>query len=191
MTLRLKTPRVPPLPLNEIDAEILERLGDGPVLNIFRTLAQHPKLMKRWLVFGSHILGRSSLPPREREILILRIGWLCRSAYEWGQHVRIGLGSGLSQAEIDRIPLGPDAPGAPWTDLERALLRATDELHADAFISDATWAALAKHLDVHQLMDLVFTVGQYNLVSMALNSFGVQPEPDLPPFPTPQASKPS
>jgi alkylhydroperoxidase family enzyme len=181
MTLRLNTPRISPLPVDEMDAESRVKMGDGPVLNIFRTLAQHPKLMKRWLVFGNHVLGRSSLPPREREILILRIGWLCRSAYEWGQHVKIGLGSGLSQAEIDRIPLGAEATG--WTDLERALLRATDELHADAFISDATWAALAKHLNVHQLMDLVFTVGQYNLVSMALNSFGVQPEPDLPAFP--------
>jgi alkylhydroperoxidase family enzyme len=169
-----------------MDAELPQKLGDGPVLNIFRTLAHHPKLLKRWLVFGSHVLGRSTLPAREREILILRIGWLCRSPYEWGQHVKIGLASGLTQAEIDRIPLGPDASG--WTDLDRALLRATDELHADAFIGDATWASLAKHLSVQQLMDLVFTVGQYNLVSMALNSFGVQPEPDLPPLP---AAKPS
>ena len=179
--MRLATPRVPPLPVEEIDAETRERLGDGPVLNIFRTLAQHPKLMKRWLVFGNHVLGRSTLPPRERELVILRIGWLCRSGYEWGQHVRIGLGSGLTQAEIDRIPRGPDAPG--WSELERALLRATDELHADAFISDATWAALAAQLDTQQLLDLIFTVGQYNLVSMALNSLGVQPEPGLPALP--------
>jgi 4-carboxymuconolactone decarboxylase len=179
--MRLETPRVAPLPVAEMDAEIRERLGDGPVLNIFRTLANHPKLMKRWLVFGNHVLGRSTLPPRERELVILRIGWLCRSAYEWGQHVGIALGSGLSQAEIDRIPSGADAAG--WSELERALLRATDELHADAFISNATWAALAAHLDTQQLMDLIFTVGQYNLVSMALNSLGVQPEPGLPAFP--------
>jgi len=179
--MRLASPRVPPLPVEQMDPEIRERLGDGPVLNIFRTLANHPKLMKRWLVFGNHVLGHSTLPPRERELVILRIGWLCRSAYEWGQHVRIALGSGLSQAEIDRIPLGPDAPG--WSGLERALLRATDELHADAFISDATWSALAAQLDTRQLMDLIFTVGQYNLVSMALNSLGVQPEPGLPGLP--------
>ncbi len=189
MSVRLETPRVPPLPVEALDAETRERLGDGPVLNIFRTLAQHPKLMKRWLVFGNHVLGRSSLPARERELVILRIGWLCRSAYEWGQHVRIALGSGLSQAEIDRIPLGPDAGSeahtdrASWSALDQALLRATDELHGDAFISDATWAALAAHYDTHQLMDLIVTVGQYNLVSMALNSLGVQPEPGLPAFP--------
>jgi alkylhydroperoxidase family enzyme len=183
MTLRLTTPRVPPLPIDEMDDEIRQRIGDGPVLNIFRTLAQHPKLLKRWLVFGSHVLGRSSLGAREREILILRIGFLCRSAYEWGQHVKIALGSGLTQAEIDLIPDGPDAPGARWSDLERALLRATDELHEDAFVSDATWAALAKHLDTQQLMDVIFTVGQYNMVAMALNTLGVQPEPGLPGFP--------
>ena len=185
MPPRLKTPRVPPLPVDQIDPELRKSLalGDppGPVLNIFRTLAQHPKLMKRWLVFGSHVLGRSTLPPRERELVILRIGWLCRSAYEWGQHVKIGELVGLTPAEIERIPRGADGPG--WSELDRALLRATDELHADAFISDATWAALSKHLDTRQLIDLVFAVGQYNLVSMALNTLGVQPEPGLPPLP--------
>ena len=181
MSVRPAIPRVPPLPIEEIDPELRERLGDGPVLNIFRTLARHPKLMKRWLVFGNYVLGRSSLPARERELVILRIGWLCRSAYEWGQHVRIALGSGLSQAEIDRISLGPGA--ADWSAHDRALLRATDELHADACIGDATWAALAGFLDTQQLMDLIFTVGQYNLVSMALNTLGVQPEPGLPEFP--------
>jgi alkylhydroperoxidase family enzyme len=179
--MRLDKPRIPLLAPEQIDAETRERLGTGPLLNIFRTLAHHPKLLKRWLVFGSHVLGRSTLGARERELAILRIGYLCRSAYEWGQHVQIGLGSGLTQAEIDRIAKGADAPG--WSDLDRAILRATDELHADAFIGDATWAALAQHYDTQQLMDLVFAVGQYNLVSMALNSFGVQPEPGLPAFP--------
>ena len=117
--MRLETPRVAPLPVAEMDAEIRERLGDGPVLNIFRTLANHPKLMKRWLVFGNHVLGRSTLPPRERELVILRIGWLCRSGYEWGQHVGIALGSGLSQAEIDADPAGRRRGG-----LERARARA-------------------------------------------------------------------
>jgi alkylhydroperoxidase family enzyme len=159
---------------------VKETFGDGPILNIFRTLAHHPKLMKRWLVFGNHVLAKSSLPPRERELVILRTGWLCRAGYEWGQHVQIGLAAGLSQEEIDRIPAGSKAEG--WSALDRALLDATDELHADAFVSDATWARLGE-LDVQQRMDLVFTVGQYNLVSMALNTLGVQPEPGLPSLP--------
>jgi alkylhydroperoxidase family enzyme len=91
--------------------------------------------------------------------------------------VRIARDSGLSDDEIERIPRGAEAPG--WSELDQALLRATDELRHDSFISDATWQALARHLSTEQLMDLVFTVGQYQLVSMALNSFGVQPEPGL------------
>jgi len=179
--VRLDKARVAPLPDDRIDPEIRERLGDRPILNIFRTLANHPKLLKRWLVFGNHVLARSSLAPRERELVILRIGWLCRAGYEWGQHVQIARASGLSDAEIERIAKGPDAPG--WSELERALLRATDELHADAFVSDATWAELARHYETRQLIDLVFTVGQYNMVSMALNTLGVQPEPGLPRLP--------
>jgi 4-carboxymuconolactone decarboxylase len=175
--MRLDEPRLEPLPDAEIDPEIRTRLGSGPILNIFRTLARHPKLMKRWLVFGNHVLGHSTLAPRERELVILRTGWLCRSGYEWGQHVRIARDAGLSDDEIERIALGAEAPG--WSELDRALLRATDELRQDAFISDASWQALARHLGEQQLMDLVFTVGQYQLVSMALNSFGVQPEPGL------------
>jgi alkylhydroperoxidase family enzyme len=179
--MRLEKPRVAPLTDDQLDPELKARFGDGPILNIFRTLANHPGLAKRWLVFGNHILAKSTLPARERELLILRIGWLCRSGYEWGQHVVIGKASGLSDEEIKRITEGPEAKG--WSEAERALLRATDELHADAFVSDATWAELAKSWSTQQLMDLVFTVGQYNLVSMALNSFGVQPEPGLPKLP--------
>jgi alkylhydroperoxidase family enzyme len=181
--VRLEKPRVPPLSDAEIDPELRERFGQGPILNIFRTLANHPKLTKRWLVFGNHVLARNTLPPRERELVILRIGWLCRSGYEWGQHVRIAKDSGLRDDEIARIARGPDAPG--WSEPDRALLRATDEMRADAFVSDATWQALAPHFDTQQLMDLVFTVGQYQLVSTALNSFGVQPEPGLARLPEP------
>lgn len=179
--MRLDTPRVPPLPEEEMPEEFRGLMGSGPTLNIFRTLAHHPLLLKRWLGFGTHLLTHSSLPAREREIAILRVGWLCRSGYEWGQHVVIGREAGLADAEIARIAEGPDAAG--WSDLERAVLRATDELHADAFVSDPTWQALAAQLSTEQLLDFVFTVGQYTLVSMALNTFGVQPEPGLPRMP--------
>ena len=184
--MRLDKPRVAPLSDEQIDSETRERVSQGPVgkgsiLNIFRTLAHHPGLLKRWLVFGTHVLGKSTLPARERELVILRIGWLCRAGYEWGQHVAIGREAGLTEEEIARIPKGADA--ADWSLLDRALLRATDELHGDAFISDVTWAELASEYSTQQLMDLVFTIGQYNLVSMALNTFGVQPEPGLAPLP--------
>ena len=149
--------------------------------NIYRTLAHHPKLFKRWLVFGSYLLMKSSFPARERELAILRIGWLCRAEYEWGQHVLIGKQEGLLDEEIARIPSGPDADG--WSDRDRVILSAVDELHDDAFIGEPTWQALAAHFDTEQLLDLVFTVGQYNLVSMVLNTLGVQLDERLPGFP--------
>jgi len=179
--MRLDTPRVEALALEELDPELRARFGDGPVLNIFRTLAHHPKLLKRWLVFGNHVLAKSTLSPRDRELLILRVGWLCRAEYEWAQHVVIGLRSGLSEEEIERIPAGPEAEG--WQDFDRSLLRATDELHGDSFITEDTWTALCERYDTQQLMDLVFTVGQYQLVSMALNTLGVQLDPGLSGFP--------
>ena len=130
--------------------------------------------MKRWQVFGNHVLNKSTLPPRDRELLILRIGWLCRSEYEFGQHVVIGKREGLSDEEIERVTHGPDEEG--WDPFDATLLRAADELHRDAFLSDATWKELAARYDTMQLMDVIFTVGQYNLVSMALNTLGVQIE---------------
>jgi len=176
--MRLAKPRIEPLPESEWDEEVRQALepartgiGQGTVPNVLATIARHPKLLKRWNVFGNHVLFKSTLPARDREILILRVGWLCRSAYEWGQHVRIGRRAGLADEDIERIRKGPDAPG--WSPFESALVRAADELREDAFIADATWAALAARYDTAQLMDVVFTVGQYNLVSMALNTFGV------------------
>jgi len=179
--MRLQKPRVEPLEVDAMDPELRVTFGDGPVLNIFRTLAQHPKLLKRWLVFGNHVLAKSSIGAREREIAILRTGYRCRAGYEWGQHVPIALASGVAEDEIARIAEGPDAAG--WSDLDRAILRAADELHDEQFVSDETWAALATHWDVQQLMDLVFTVGQYTLVSMALNTLGVQLEQGAPELP--------
>jgi len=183
---RLTSPRVAPRDPSEWDAETRELLGgllatpDGKILNIFKTLSHHPKLLKRWLVFGNHVLAKSTLPARERELVILRIGWLCRAEYEWGQHVLIGKASGLSDAEIEAIGVGPDAPS--WSARDRALLQATDELRADACISDATWKLLSADWSTKQLLDLVFAIGQYNLVSMALNTLGVQLDEGIPGF---------
>jgi 4-carboxymuconolactone decarboxylase len=182
--MRLSKPRVTPLPEAEWTDEAramiapTRAMAGGKVFNIFSTLAHHPELLKRWMVFANHVLVKSTLPPREREILILRIGWLCRAEYEWSQHMLIGKAVGLSDAEIDRIADGPDAEG--WSSDDAALLRAVDELHGDAFVSDATWQALSARWSVQQMMDVVFTVGQYALVSMALNTLGVQLDEGLP-----------
>lgn len=183
--MRLSQPRINPLPEAEWTDEQRELIqvaerGGPDALNIYRTLAHHPKLLKRWGVFGAHVLYKNSLPARERELLILRTGWLCRSEYEWGQHVLIGRQAGLSDEEIDHVKAGPDDPA--WSEHDAALLRAADELNSDAFISDATWDALTSRLRTEQLVDLVFTVGQYHIVSMALNTLGVQLDDGVPGF---------
>jgi 4-carboxymuconolactone decarboxylase len=170
----MDTPRIPPLADDELSdaarAVLAPMLESGRAWNVFRTMARHPDLARRWQVFANHVLAKSTLPPRERELAILRVGWLCGSEYEWAQHALMGAEAGLGADEIERIKAGPDAG---WGELDRLVLTATDELHHDKMIGDATWAGLATHWSTEQLMDLVFAVGQYTLVSMALRTFGV------------------
>ncbi len=182
--MRPAIPRVLPLPADQWTAEqqalMAPFISSGTAWNVFKTLLRHPGLFKRWMPFATHVLAKQTLSLREREMLILRIGWLCRAPYEWTQHVQIGLRAGISEEEIERIADGPDAPG--WSGHDAALLRAADELHRDCCICDATWQTLAQTCSTAQLMDVVFTVGQYNMVSMALNTLGVQIDDDLPRF---------
>jgi alkylhydroperoxidase family enzyme len=185
--MRPSKPRIEPLDEKQWDQEIqplmelMKAFGGGRVFNIFSTAAHHPKLLKNWMVFGTQILNKSTLPARERELLILRTGWLCQAVYEWGQHVAIGKQCGLTDEEIERITKGPNAPG--WNDLDKLLLQAADELQSDHCVSDTTWKALSAKLDTKQMLDLLFTVGQYTLVSMVLNSLGVELDPGLSGFP--------
>ena len=187
-SVRLKQPRIAPVEeSNWSDAQkqlltpIKPLFKDGRVINIFTTLSRYPKSYTSWMTFGSYILQGSSLPARDREILILRTGWLCQSEYEFGQHTVVGKQAGLNDEEILRITKGPDAPG--WSASDKTLLRATDELHQDFFITDDTWKALSAQYNETQLVDVIFTVGQYTIVSMTLNSLGIQLDPGIPGFP--------
>jgi alkylhydroperoxidase family enzyme len=175
--MRLAEPRVTPVTQNDWTPEQRELLEPGirpdrPPVNIMWTLARHPAAAKAFNTWAGYVLRGSTLPKREREIVILRIGCLCRSGYEWAQHVRIGKRAGLTDDEIARLKQGADAPG--WSANDRALIRAADELHRDQFISPATWEALSAFLTEQQRMDVVFTGAQYTQVSMILNSLGVQ-----------------
>jgi 4-carboxymuconolactone decarboxylase len=161
----------------DADTAAKNRMG-GRDLNIFRVLMNHPKLTRRWTVFAGHVLHKQTLPVRERELLILRIGWLNQAEYEWAQHVEIAKRAGITEAEIERVTEGPKAAG--WSAHEAALLQAADDLFEHSVVSDATWAALAARCSTEQMMDAVFTIGQYNLVSWALNSFGVPLDDFLP-----------
>lgn len=177
-TSRLTTPRLAPLgPENRTDAQ-KAMLASRADYNIYKTLAHHPDLYARWSPLGQFLLNGSSLPPRERELVMLRMGWLCQSEYEWSQHARIARASaGMTDAEVHRIAEGPQAAG--WTEFERTLLRMVDELRYEAMISDATWKALRTKYSDQQIMESLFTAAQYQLVSMALNSLGVQLDPEL------------
>lgn len=175
--MRLSTPRIPPLDPNQLKGEqkeVVNNASGGRPLNIFLTLGRYPKLLKRYGVFGTHVLRKSSLTPRDREMVILRIGALCNSGYEFHQHTRIGKEAGLTDSEIAALKQGPDA--SVWSAKDKILLSATDELHSDYFISDPTWAELKKHWTDEQIMDLIFAAGSYVMVSMALNSLGIQIE---------------
>jgi 4-carboxymuconolactone decarboxylase len=174
--MRLSAPRIAPVQDSELTDEQREALAPvtdrRPAINIYRTMAHAPKALTRFLQWGGYVLSRrNSLPAREREIVILRVGFLCKSGYEFTQHTRIGMNEGLTEAEIGKIKAGADAG---WSDADAALIRAADELVKDHFVTDATWAALGKHFDEKQRMDVVFTACQYTQVSMFLNTFGVQ-----------------
>ena len=175
--MRLRQPRITPLTANERSPEQTAVLAPfearGGAFNIFKTMARKPLAATKFLEWGNYILSKSnSLPVREREIVILRTGFNCKSGYEWAQHVVIGKRSGLTDDEVARIKAGAGAPG--WGAADAALIAATDDLSRNHFVSDASWAELGKHYSDEQCMDLVYTVGQYTQVSMLLNSFGVQ-----------------
>lgn len=183
-TPRPTTPRLAPTGEDDWDDDtrvLLDRLDRA---NIFTTLAHHPDLLRRWLRFGSHVLIQNTLPPRERELVILRVGWRCTAEYEFGQHRVLGGVVGLTDDEIVAVTAESPSAGDSWSESDLELLRAADELVDDFCLTDATWAALTARWSTQQVLDLIFTVGQYTLVSMALNSLGVQLDDGLTGFPT-------
>jgi 4-carboxymuconolactone decarboxylase len=175
------SPRIPPLSDAELDDQQRELLGGvqvqgAPASNIFTTLVRNPGLFRRWLPFGGKLLA-GKLPARDRELLILRTAVLCEADYEWGQHTLIARSAGISDEEIERVRSGPEAGG--WAELDALLLRAADELHQAARISDQTWEALAARYDERQLIEVPMVVGHYHMVAFTLNSLGVPLEPGL------------
>jgi alkylhydroperoxidase family enzyme len=188
------TPRIPPLPPKEWPEEMRDALAalrppnprhpfppqrdDRPKgLNVLGTLARHPDLTRAYHTFNGYLLFASTLSPRERELLVLRVAAVRQADYEWAQHAILAGDAGLTPEEVARIAEGPEAEG--WSALDQAMVRAVDELVRDAKVSDRTWEVLAGGLDEQQLMDLVFTVGAYDLLAMAFRSFGVELDDDL------------
>jgi 4-carboxymuconolactone decarboxylase len=188
-------PRLAPILPSDWDATITEALGGFPQARDFvrsrwqagersirgmhgiGMLAHHPALAKAFLTFNAHVARTPSLTARMRELVILRISWLRRSEYEFIQHVVIARSVGLTDADIDRIEAGPDAPG--WDPDDADILRAVDELHSQARIGDESFARLSARFDTAQLLDLVFAVGCYEIMAMAFNTFDMQLEPGV------------
>ncbi len=170
-------------PSEEIQALFAKGLArpDGKPLNIFGTLAHHPSLLKRFNVLGGLFLAKGTLPEREREVVILRIGWNCRAVYEFGQHTIIGKRVGLTDAEIAALTRKPDTYA--WRAADAVLIAMADELCADDCVSDKTWQNLAARWDEAQLVELVMLAGFYRMVSGFLNSTGVPLDPDTPGWP--------
>ncbi|MBW2268656.1 MAG: carboxymuconolactone decarboxylase family protein [Deltaproteobacteria bacterium] len=146
-------------------------------LNILCTIAHHPTLMGPFLGFASALAMRGVLSRRVSELLALRAAWNCRSAFEWGHHVVFARAAGLEPDEIQRIAVGPDHPD--WSEEDRLLLRAADELHARQDLSESTWSGLRRQLSDAQLVEIPFVVGQYTMLSMVANATGVPVEAGL------------
>jgi AhpD family alkylhydroperoxidase len=188
-----KTARVRPIPPTEWPPEMSEALaalssnapqppssapqGRPRALNVLGMFAHHPALARAYFTFNAHLLWSSSFTPRERELLILRVAAVRKADYEFAQHVYLARDAGLDNEEIERVITGPDAE--EWSPIESALLSAVDELIADTRIGDATWATLVEQYDTRQLMDLVFTIGAYELLAMAFGTFDLEFDEDL------------
>jgi len=183
---RLKTPRIAPLEPSEWTDEIRAILGPRAqgdrTRNTFKICVRNPALCRSWMPLTTYVESReSSLPPRDLELLIMRTAWLCGNDPTWGPHETNAKRLGLTDDDVLRITKGPKAAG--WNAFDAALLQAADELHTDQFIQDATWKTLTSRYNDQQMMDTIFAVGQYTMISMYLNSVGAQLGPGDKPLP--------
>jgi alkylhydroperoxidase family enzyme len=173
-----KPPRILPVPQAEIGKEAFESINSYrkkislPPLtelpDILATLWRHPALYMPLEALTLQ-LARGELPMRARELALLRVGWLCQSPFVWGEHVKIAKREvKLTEEEVERVTAGSSAPG--WNELDRAVLRAVEELFANAMISDETWSVLAKNLNEKQLIEFPILVSKYQGAAYLANS---------------------
>lgn len=165
------SPRLVPLPESEWDPILYAiRRELRPVLNVHRVQAHHPRLFSAWGPLRNHIATGGTLPPRLRELVILRIAHRTASNYEWHQHVSRARREGLTDGEIEAVRTGA---AVRWERLEATLLMAADELFDDRSLSDETWDSLTAELTTEQILDLIFTVGAYVTMAMLIAATGV------------------
>jgi alkylhydroperoxidase family enzyme len=173
-------PRVAPArprelrPLARIVSTVAGRVsGSGPA-NIFTTLGRHPRLFRAWLRYSAHLMPFGRLPRRDTELVILRVAWRCRSAYEWHQHVPIALCVGLTPEEVAGVADAGTADS--FTQAQRTLLTATDELLARGELSDGTWRAAEAILGDRNAIELCLLIGHYQGLASAIGGLGIQIE---------------
>ena len=176
--MRSRLPRIAPLkradaaPQVEAMYKRMDAMGNPPP-NMHLTFGKNPALYEKWLPFATYIIPASSLTHRDRQILILRSAFQWRCGYVWSQHVEISkYFAVLSDDEM--AALGNDGADELWSREERALIAAVDETRTEGAISDPVWSILAGRYGEDRLLDLVFTIGQYSLISTALRSLRVQ-----------------
>jgi alkylhydroperoxidase family enzyme len=144
----------------------------GRGIAVSRTFGRYPTLNQRWSPRQGFVNQRSKLTPRHREMLILRMGWNCRSEYEWAKHVGTVGRARDHGLDPERIAEGPLA--SVWDPFEKAILRASDEIYRDGVVSNATWRALSEQYDTGLLMSAVMSTSAYRAISLSLNTYGVQ-----------------
>ena len=157
-----------------IFSRIAGRATGGKPPHLFLTFGRHRRLFRGWLWFAGRLMPGGRLPRRETELVILRVAGLTGCRYEHDHHVRLGRRAGLTDAEIARVGEGPQAGG--WSDRERILLTAVDELHASRDVSDETWAKLEGLYDDRLLIELVMLVGHYEMLATVIETLRIQPE---------------
>ena len=186
--------RIEPLPLREFPKEFRAALAalrppnprhpqppteDRPkAMHVLGTMAHHPELAQAYFTLNGHVLMATTLTERDREVLIMRVAAVRKCAYEWAQHLFMARDAGLTDEEIGRIAYGPDAPF--WSVIDAALIRAVDELIGDGTIQEATWQTLSDHYDNQQLLDIIFTVGSYDLLARLFNALHMTIDDDIP-----------
>jgi 4-carboxymuconolactone decarboxylase len=173
------TVRVPPLAVEAFSEEQSQLVGEWKHLIFSRVLVRSPRMYRTFVAHLGELIARSNLPPRDRQIVCLRMLELCEDVYEKTHHLTISRKVGLTEDEISAILQGQ---GACLTAFDCTVLQATHELFRDQCISDATWQRLAERYSEQQLMEIVFLAGCYQTMAKLTRSFGMQLEPDLESF---------
>jgi alkylhydroperoxidase family enzyme len=163
--------------LAEADREIFDNLirERGPrVGNIFRTLANTPNLLRRFLALGGELRNGTALDPKLRELALMTVGRLTNAEYEFTHHWNLARGVGVPREQLEALAAWETSPA--FNDQERAVIRYAVEATGNVKINDSTWNALKSFLDTRCMMELVQNVAFYNMVVRVLVPLGVELE---------------